>query len=221
MQTKEIVVKADLSQEELDIVDRILISRDTLSVAIPDDTDPDAVWRTLTACSKALTVYRNAASTLKLVVGRLLMVVQDHPELYLGKYKNYNSFVSQGCPELFGVPRSEAYAAKSMVEAWPSLTVDEIKQIKFSKLAHLTFKCQITEKSPNADKYLELAQTHTLNELKDITASNGIIPRDEADMAGITIVTTLATKNKWEQFISNPQIRAYVGSDNAGIILHK
>lgn len=217
MQTQELIGKSELTKEEVKIVDAIMLSKDNIAHVIPDGSNPDALWNTLGACSKALKAYQNAASIMKLIVGRLLVIVKENPSLWHGKFDGYDDFVVNYVEKVLGVPRSEAYAARRVIEKWPSLTMDEIRQVKFGKLSYL---CTITDETqPDSNKWLEAAQAHTLNELKDMAANNGIMPREDSDLASINIVTSLAVKRQWEEFIGRPEIQAYVGSEGPGRIL--
>ncbi len=209
---------ADLSASDKAIVDQFLDSREQLTDLVPDAIDPATLWTGLSACCRSLALNRRTASLLKIVIGRMLVVLRDRPEVYqnLG-YRTFDDFITRGMPELFGIPRSEAYAARTLVEKWPSLSAEQIKLVSYSKLALISKV--VDEKSSNANMYLKAAQEHTLDQLKDILANNGVLPREDSDFATITILTTKGIKKMWTDAVSDPQIRAYCQTDDPGVIL--
>ncbi len=209
---------SDLLPEEAQAVQALLSSKAQLSEAIPDEIPADDLWKTLTACCKSLSACRHAVSQLKPAIGRLLLILQDRPEIYKAHgYSNYDDLMTRGMRDILGVPRSEAYAAVRLVQKWPSLGLSDFKACTYSKIMEIS---KYTDESqPSAQKWLTAAQTHTLDELRDLAANNGILPRADADFASITILTTKSVKDSWTEFHNDPQVRAYVGSDDPGTIL--
>lgn len=208
----------DLSQEESDAVSLLLSAAGQLDEAVPDDIDGPSLWFNLQACCKALSVHRRNISTLKPLIGRMLIVLQNNPSIYQQyQYPTFDDFVSRGLRDLLGVPRSEAYAAKRLVEHFPSLSVEDCQTITYSKLSFIS---KFTDESkPEANKWLALAQHNSLDALKDIAANKGILSREESDFVTLTLVLNKGQRDMWDAFVSDPSIQAYVGSDNPGKIL--
>ena len=218
MNPSELVSVAELSSSDKEVVEQFLRSKEQLTDLIPDTMDSQELWRSLAACCKSLSIYRKSASVLKVIVGRLLVVLQDRPEVYQKlSYRNFDDFLTRGMPELFGIPRSEAYAARALIAKWPSLSSEQIKQVSYSKISLIS---QFThEGDVNANKFLQAAQTLTLDKLKDYCANQGMLPREESDLAEISLLTTKGIKDQWLEFSSDPHIQAFVGTDNPGEIL--
>ena len=119
MNPSELLSAAELSASDKKVVEQFLKSKEQLTDLIPDTMDDQELWRSLAACCKSLSSYRKSASVLKVIVGRLLVVLQDRPEVYQKlSYRTYDDFLTRGMPELFGIPRSEAYAARALIAKW-------------------------------------------------------------------------------------------------------
>jgi len=214
----EVIPSPDLTQEESEAVSLLLSAAGQLDEAVPDDIDGPSLWFNLQACCKALSVHRRSISTLKPLIGRMLIVLQNNPTIYQHyQYPTFDDFVSRGLRDLLGVPRSEAYAAKRLVEHFPSLSVDDCQKITYSKLSFIS---KFTDESkPEANKWLARAQVHTLDQLKDIAANEDIIPREESDFVSYSVVMTVAQRKQIESFFSDKSIQSYVGSSNPADII--
>lgn len=208
----------ELTSEEQEAVSLLLSSAGQLDEAVPDDIDGPSLWFNLQACCKALSVHRRNISTLKPLIGRMLIVLQNNPSIYQHyKYPTFDDFVSRGLRDLLGVPRSEAYAAKRLVEHFPSLSVEDCQTLTYSKLSFIS---KFTDESkPEANNWLALAQNNSLDVLKDIAANKGILPREESDFVTLTIIMNKGQRDQWDAFVSDPSIQSHVGSDNPARIL--
>ena len=80
----------DLSPEESEAVGLLLASGGQLDEAIPDEFDGPTLWFNLQACCKALSVHRRNISTLKPLIGRMLIILQNNPSIL--KHYGYNTF---------------------------------------------------------------------------------------------------------------------------------
>ena len=208
----------ELTPAESQIVADLVGAQNQLAEVIPDDIDGEKLWRWLGACCKSIAMYRRSMSSLKVIVGRMLVVLKDRPEKYreLG-YETFNQFMTVGMPTLFGIPRSEAFASIALVEKWPSLTPEQVKKVSYTKLSLISKFTN--EASADANVWLQTAQENSLDKLKDICANSGVLPREESDIVEISLITTKGIKDQWIEFINNPEVKATCGTDNPGEIL--
>lgn len=201
--------------------------RDTLSVmltpgveveAITDGMEARQIWDAIMCSVKVYGLAKRAQQQLKPIIGRLLIALRSYPELYQSRgYISFDDFVSRGCPELFSMPRSEAYRAQRLVEAWPNLSPVEFSEIGEGKL--YTLSSFTNSRDPASAGWLEIARSSTLDQLKDRIVQSG-----EGTAAGliacqISLSTNLEIKQAWSAFISNPAVQSTVGSDDPGQIL--
>lgn len=216
MPTTELAVPALTSDEQV-LVDSLLTSRAQVCEVLPDDMKGDDVWKILTACTKSLVVYRKSISTLKPVIGRLLVIAQNNPTIYRERgYVTFDDFCSRGLYELLGVPRSEAYQAKRLVEKWPSLSMEDFQRVSYSKLIEIS---KFTSESEvDSNKWLEAAQTNTLDGLRDQIAQKKGIPREDLDMVTVTVVVSKKDRDFWNEVSKSPKVHGVVGSESAGRI---
>lgn len=217
-QTTSLASTNDLTPEENEAVALLLASGGQLDEAIPDEIDGPTLWFNLQACCKALSVHRRNISTLKPLIGRMLIILQDNPSIlkHYG-YQTFDGFVSKGLRDLLGMPRSEAYAATRLVKKFPSLSVEECAAVTYSKLSFISKFTDETQ--PDANKWLTLAQNNSLDVLKDIAANKGIISREDSDFVTYSVVMTRGQRDILDAFLTDPSIQASVGTDNPGIIL--
>lgn len=194
-----------------------------LAVVLGDDSTPDSIspeiaLDALSAACKRLVAAKRMTSSLKLAIGKSLLVIQDHPELWSDRgYKTFDDFLTRGVYDLMSLPRSEAYQAKRLAEKWPHLSSDEAESITFSKLCLIS---KVTrEDSPDSGRWLELAKSNSIDELKDVMANGGQVPREETDLSAITILCPIGLKRRWKKFTETPEVINYVGHPSAAAIL--
>lgn len=185
------------------------------------DLNPDYLWYALELSARAYSSVRRAQEELRPILGKLLIAIECNPNIYRQRgFASYDDFLSRGCPELFGLPRSEAYRAKRLMTAWPNLSPKEIAEVGSGKLYLLS---KFTNGSdPKSGPWLEIARNTTADDLLDkIVAAGEIGERSEALPAVIEIQTTVAVKQFWKRFAASPQVHSAVGSDNPGAIFEK
>jgi hypothetical protein len=179
---------------------------------------PMDLWEHLACSVKVYATAKLAQAQLKPIIGKLLIAVQDHPELYQARgYRTYDDFITRGCREMFGLPRSEAYRSKRLVEAWPNLTPGDFVEIGEKNLYALSSFTNSSD--PASTGWLEIARSSTLDQLKD-----RIVQRSEGTADGLTpvqisFVTNLEVKKAWTSFVSNSAVQSTVGSADPGQIL--
>jgi hypothetical protein len=208
----------DLTAEEQEAVSLLLSASGQMDDAIPDDIDGPTLWFNLQSCCKALSAHRRNISTLKPLIGRMLIVLQNNPTIYQHYgFATFDAFVTNGLRDLMGVPRSEAYSAKRLAEHFPSLSIPECQAVGYGKLSFLSKFT--SEEKPECNRWLALAQSNSLDVLKDIAANKGILPREESDFVTYTVVMNKGTREMIEAFVTDPSIQSYVGSDNPAKII--
>lgn len=206
-----------LSEQERELLS-LVVQPDSLVEKVADNLTDEQLWMAISVCVRAYSTVKRAQGQLKPVLGKLLIVLESHPEVYKSHgFLTYDDFLTRGAPSLLGLPRSEAYRAKRLATAWPNLSPADHSELGEGKLYLLS---RITNsEDPKSSKWLDLARSSTKDELIDMIAQAGKAPKETLLPAVITIQTTLEIKQHWNAFISSPQVHSIVGSENAGSIL--
>lgn len=208
-----------MSDDEKQLLGNLLSSDvKRIDVLLSDDSTEEELKDSLGVCSKAHGRLARANTRLKPIMGRILSLISNKPEVYesLG-YKSYDKFVSEYIPQETGMSRAEAYQCRRIVEAFPSVTIKDFQDIGYVKLGLL---CRTTKDGePSRDEWMEKARESTVEEFKDVLATGGIFDRDELNRAKIEINTTKTVYNRFKQFVKDREIQAYCGTENPGDIL--
>jgi hypothetical protein len=206
-----------LAESEREILG-ILTATDSHIEGVVSGLAPEALWSGLHTSLRVYATVKRAQAYLKPIIGRLLIELENYPELYRAQgFSTYDDFVTRGAPALFGVPRSEAYRARRLVKCWSGLSPSEFVEVGESKLYDLS---RFTGSGdPKAGQWLETAKASTVDELRDKIVQAGECPKELMIPAEITITTSLEVKRAWVEFVNNPAVQAAVGSDHHGAIL--
>src|SRR6185312_14309103 len=126
-------------------------------------------------------------------------------------YRNYDDFITRGLSELFGISRSEGYAAIKITECFPSLTIEDYKDIGVAKLQVLSR--ETNESDSDFRELVGKAKELTVKELKDHIANIKHRDRGDMDAETISIVASKRVAELWRQVKSDRYMRKFVSSD--------
>jgi hypothetical protein len=213
----EVLFDEKFSQAELEVLRGLLDPTGRVDLVIPKDMNPQDLWVSFEVCCKAISRIKRASSAVKPLIGRMLVVLQDYPEVITAHgYANYEDFMVRGMDELFGISRAEAYACRQMAEHLPSLTVEDFREIGVAKLYLVA---QATdEKQKDCAEFLEFARNHTVSELKQKVATKKHLAKGELDAALIMIPANRDIEKAWKSFWTDKRIQAFCETENPGRI---
>lgn len=201
---------SEISLEEKEILASLLSDGRRLDDVLPDGMDSHDVWTRLVAACKLDRGAAYVGNRLKPIIGRLLILIQRHPELYenLG-YSSYEEFMTKGMPSIFGISRSEAYACRRVAERFPSLTIGQFRQIGVAKL--YTLASVTKEGEPEADELVRYAMDPEVNrsDLRAKAAEMKGLDGDEFRMVELRIGMTRDLLNRWKSFCNDPAVQLY------------
>ena len=220
----DLPVVDSLSSDERSLLSMLLRRDEQIDIVIPASTSADQLWESLTLCAKVFGPVNKARQILKLLIGRMLNLMQDRPELYESRgFRSFDQFMSdekRGLPKILNISRGELYKTKSVAERNPSLPISDYREIGFSKLAALG---PVTREG-NSDypAWINAAKTSTLTELREqIYRSDANIPPGSLEMDMLVLPMTKADKDEIEEFIGDPQMQAVSGSrDRAKVLVN-
>jgi len=178
---------------------------------------PEALYETLAVCCRVMVRASEVTAKMRPLIGRLLVSIHDNPESYtrLG-YQSFEQFMRKEVVEKLGVSRTDAYAAKKVALAFPSLSVEkqaEIGIVSMSILSSVT-----TEKNSDYQELLAIAENSTIAELKEALVKRKLFDTSE-DKYGITIITSRAISNMWTDFVNSGAVQSACSSSDHGVIL--
>lgn len=201
------------SENDRAVLSAVLDSGSSISVVIPEEIDSDRLWQTMETCCRVAGAVSKASDRIKPIIGRLLVVLRDHPEVYQDRgYATYEDFMCRGMSELFGISRTEAYACRKVAERFPSLSVEEFNQIGVRKLYVLAAATKEGDK--HAKELVEKAMDPETNrsDLIEFAATLKHMDVGEFEITKVSITVTKETAAMWKDFIGSKAIQAYVGN---------
>lgn len=217
-----------LTEEEKEIVRELLTTTKGATDVIPDDIAPEDLWRYLAATCKGVRRVDDAKARLKFWLGRMLVKIQEHPKLFEAQgYSNFNDFVTVGLSDLFGVSRNEGYVVKRISEQLGDrLTVEEMSEIGISNLAlaatalrqKLPDGVPVETREKEIDKWINLAKTKPVKEMKQIMADESLIEQGELDFTALNLTVQKPVAERWKQFRKQPWVQAKAGGSDTQIL---
>jgi len=183
--------------------------------AISDDGDK--LLKQFSVAVRTAYLLKRGLSVLKPLIGKMLLQIRDKRLYERYGYRSFNQFMSQGMPEVFGIPRSEAFGAKRIAERWPSLSLEEFAEIGPERMRLVSRVTQ--ESDPNSRKIIEAVKKMKVEEVEQFIEEKFAVPRSSNHTATIIIRCTEEQKQQWQELVNDPDIAAYCGSDDPGFIL--
>jgi hypothetical protein len=217
-----------LSPEEKEIIRELLTTTRPANEVIPDDISSSDLWMMLAATCKGVKGVEDAKSRLKIFLGRMLVQLQKHPELYQAHgYPNYNSFMTEGVQALFGVSRNEAFVCKKIIEELGDrLTIEEMSDMGISNL-NLVANA-IRQKVPDGvasdvrereiTYWVDHGKTDNYATLKERLVIRGIIDEGEIDMQMLSINLQKSVRDRWMRFRKQDWVKAHAGETDSMIL---
>ena len=228
MPISEYVSVVGLLTADEQVIVRELLSTDLpTSEVIPDDMSPTDLWRYLAATCKGINRTQEASARLKLFLGRILVQVQKHPELYKSQeYDTFNSFITDVVPKLFGISRPEAFIVKKISEELgDTLQIDEMESIGVSKLnvAANSIRQKNVAGTPDdirqktVDLWVERAKTSSLEQMKQFQVDDGLKEAGEVDTVSVIFQLKEGVYERFKMFRAQPWVRKKAGESDSEV----
>jgi hypothetical protein len=219
IKTDSSLASRDMSENEKFLLDGLLAD-DTarIDVVLRGDSSPEDIAAALDVCSKVHGTLYKANMRLKPIIGRILELAQDKPEVFkLCECKTFNEFASEYIPKLTGMTRAEAYQCKRIVEKFPSVTIKDFEDIGYVNLGLL---CKVTQEgAPSKDKWFKEAKEKTVDDFKVYIAERGYGDKGDLDTVVLEVVMSKETAKQIKEFWNNRAFQEYVGSKDHGEML--
>ena len=212
--------RTPLSPEEKAIYRSLVDPNVSIDLIIPKRIEPDRLLPQLHVAVKAINRLEATGTKLKVILGRILVAIQDNPSVYEGikGVKTFDDFITVYVCEKLGLGRTNLYEAKRLAMAWPRLAAKDYDDLRTSKLLLLS---QFTsQEEPGHKKYLEEARTKTVTELRAWAVRKRLIEAGIDQGAILTIPTNKVIAKEWKDFISDPRVQSWCQTKSVGEILH-
>ncbi len=188
-----------------------------VSSLIPDEIDADQFYSTIGVVCAALSRAVLQTEMLLPVLGRLLDITQQHPELYKDRgYETYEAFLDK-LGETYGVSRSSCFEARKMVQRFPDLTVSTYEKVGRVNMQILAKAIPPgDEKKPYAKKLIEKAAEWSAKELRQHCVDQNYIEAGETEGAYVHFACDKTRKRFIEKFLNDEDIQAFLETKDPG-----
>jgi hypothetical protein len=195
----------------------------TIEVIIPTDIDPKEWDFSTSMVCRALYRAETQESTLKPILGRLLLIAKENPAIYAESgCETFDAFLEKEITGKWGFKRASCYEfirnAEFSIRA--KLTSDDLKEIGRVKMRTLT---KLIPKGKEGQKrsleVIEKAKELPIAEFEEWAEKKHHVDRGSASGAYIKIPCNKAILKRWEKFSANADVQAVCKSGNPGEIL--
>ena len=84
-----------LTTAEQTFIQGLIDPTTSIEAVVPAEVNPESFWHGLTICCRAMKLMRRMVERLRPVIGRMLVVAQQNPEVYQQKgYRTYEDFLT-------------------------------------------------------------------------------------------------------------------------------
>jgi hypothetical protein len=224
-------VQQIFTDEEQVIWQTLIKSEVSAAETIPDNLPASELWSYLRVVTRGLGKAQQAISRLKPFLGRILILIKQHPHLYEQHgYQTYSDFMSHGVPAMFGVSRPEAFNCAKVAEQLQFLPANQMEKMGFSMLNSLStaIKRSTQDGMPvemvQAKRDFWVAQATsgiTVKQFQEKMEDAAVIANGEMDRVTIVLLVTPDMRKRWNEFVAQPEIQAYCNCETPEGILER
>jgi hypothetical protein len=208
---------SDLTEADAERFKRLALAKDTVEEIFPDGMANDELWADMAVTGKGLRKTIEANARFKLFVGRQLMLLKEWPtELFVERgYSNWDDFATRGVRAIFGISRSEAFAAVVVSSTFALYPIEVIERVGFQKLAVVAANIRrdlrrgVQENTQlYIEKSLQRAQKLTVAQLRRAAPRQVETSSDSTSESSITISLPRTLKERWERLLQESGLDA-------------
>jgi hypothetical protein len=215
---KNKIPTSDMALDDSQLLDTLLRPEtnglEFTAKSLIDTTD---IWECLGMFARTMATIRAAKEKLAPLLGRLLLKIHDHPELYNDRgHKTFEAFVVWLKSE-YGLSRTDSYDCMAIVRGYPDLPLEQYGRIGKARMRILVMFSKATD--PSAAKYLQRAETMKLQDFRSWAEQQNLIEKGEDQGAVIVIPCCRQVEHFWKLVCRSPEVQAHIGSSDPGKIL--
>lgn len=208
------------SPSEMKRVRRFMETGANIDSLIPDDIGASEYQEDLRAACVAIARSQLISEAVMPVLGRLLVVASEHPELYSDQHESWSAFM-ESISQTYGLGRSTLYEARRMYERWAGvLGVGEFEQIGRVSLNLLSKAVpRGDEGKATAKKLIEKAKQVTSAALRKFCVDKGYLEAGEDSGGYFSVPCNKRQLKLFNQWFKDARVQSRVGSGAAAEIL--
>lgn len=208
-----------MSPDEKTKLAELTRSNMTMDQMFPMDGDPMLFMERVHLLAKGFASVRDFHNRVKMMLGRAMLVASKRPDVYQSAgFRRFEDLVGAVSRTYF-ISRSEIFKAKALAVTFPDLTPNDFAAIGITKLAVIAQALTDDVTEPGRQYLIEKAKTTQYKELiKDVQERYHFADGD-LELGVVTIVTSRAILKRWNEFIKDPKVAAFFGTEKAGGIL--
>lgn len=211
--------KKKYTSEEEELVKAVTKPGAQIEVVLPADMDPKQFDVAISAVSKVIAKATLQAQAMFPVLGRLLFVAQEHPELWDKKFDKFEDF-RIATADKFGLARQTSYDALQYAKRWMAvLPPEEFKTVGRVKLLSISkYIGKGDEGKKTARDLIEFAKEHTMDELDAHMDKKLHTGAGATKGAFFKYPCSKRQLKDHSSFFNDPRVHAVVGSEKWGDI---
>jgi hypothetical protein len=215
------IFHSDLSNDERIILTELLTQNDkSIALSITPSITQDELTGYFDIAGKAHKRLGDAISTLKPIIGQLLVTVQNRPEIWKSMgFRSFDDFLTNGATVMTKMSRPSLYECLRVAKAFPSLEIERYDKIGSGKMSVLV---KVTsENNSNCEELLKAAENPevTVNGLRDIVAEKGLGEPAVLKTESLRIICDQAVKLEFEEMLNDDTLKHGLGINTPSALL--
>lgn len=194
-----------------------LFSEDTeLTVVIPDTIDPAMLHMNLLTACRAVGAMRRATGKLYPIIGRLLILARDHPEVWQERgHKSYDAYLKTEIVPTMGISRPQLLAMRRTYERWPSLPLSTYEKLGSERLKILAAVGQ--QSDPSSADLIDRALNSSAIKLREWAERERHVAEGSLEGGMISFPTTKELETRWHEFWTDMRVQSVAGETQGAI----
>jgi hypothetical protein len=207
-----------LSTKEQTILHTLLDPANKIEVTINDELDGSTLVNYLGICCKAVNYMRRTTDRIRPIIGRLLILISDHPSIYKDRgYPSFEQFLKGYVRDTYDLSRTDVFEAMKVCKAFPHMTLAQAEKIGSTKLSLVA---RVTnETAIGHQRWLKRAVELTADQLRIELEQKKLIDKGESQGAVIVINCNRAQASVWKEFVNTPEVLAWGGPTPADVLI--
>ena len=207
------------SPEETKLLEELTRPGAKIEVTVPGEIDFKEWIKTTNVVCRGLLRAQIQGQKLFPVLGRLLVIAEDHPEIW-ESHKSFKQFMQTEIQEKFGISPASCYESMQMARRLPHL---ELAQIESVPRRNMRVFLQVVpsgdEKTSTAKALLVKAAELSEADFREHCEKKNLIEQGQTQGQFIKFGTNKARGKKIEQWFTDPRVQAKAQSERWDVIM--
>lgn len=210
-----------LSASEESFVQSLLKGKKhSLAELVPEDIDAREALTNIRESTGALRKLGRATSVIGAYLGKVMAIVAKRPEIWeKAGYASFSEFESKEILDKIG--RGTGWNYRSVAEAFPGLSLDEISSMKTTNLIRAAKVVKATGATESQKKKILENINMPVEEFTEwIENQSGLSSKGDTSTASITLIGSAAQVEELKAWLNDKGFREWAGTENPlGMVL--